>query len=279
MSAPRNSTRRTLLIALAAVVVLSVAAITGAWWWRHGSHRSDFASDADTGPAGIITVEPTCTTYQTHSTTDQLAELSRRTPHRVVREIYQQINAYRAASVATNGPAGDDDVVTADTLAEAMLNICGAIDSSAAAAAAAAVPPAVAPSAPAPSRDPGGTPVFMGTPAKICRALNRQAEAVDPRLADWSMQNFDTPVTQRSASDQQLWDAAVAVLADDAENSARLATASANPVVEDLLTLSTQYQRAFVHSAPTYTSADRPLYLVAKKSSVAVRTACAAAAR
>ena len=175
------------------------------------SADGEIASAGDTGPVGIITEDPTCERllkmqnqaasqladwgnrdaavpasewtpeqrqmYDTaarilHAEADQLIPLARDTPHRVMRELYEQVIAYDRAyanAIPNYSPSDDDLAVVRNGLGAAQMNICLAIDSYAATNRAPSVQTAAPPTTIAPVGDPGKPQRFLAAPSDACR--------------------------------------------------------------------------------------------------------------
>lgn len=281
----------------------------------------EIASANDTGPVGIITEEPTCDRlmamqsqvsgqladwakrdasvpatawtpeqrqiFETsgrvfRAEADQLIPLARETPHRVMRELYEQIIAYdRAyADAIPNYTAADENLaLLRNGLSTAQGGICQAITNFAAANRGPSVPMAAPPTAVAPVGDPASPQRFLNAPSPACPALKSLIDKQVTDLELWVKTDPSIPAAQRSETDKILWDAAAKVFARGADEQDRIARSSGNPVMEDFLVLSAQYFRAYGAAIPTFGPEDEQLHEVAQKSRVAVASACDAAQR
>lgn len=282
-----------------------------------GGSNGEIASANDTGPVGIITEDPTCEPFlgmQTQVTSqladwnnrdgsipssswtpaqrqsfetaarvfraeaDQLVPLARDTPHRVTREIYEQIIAYDRAyadAIPEYRPADDDLATARNSLGATQVNVCTAISSFVAANRGPSVPEAAPPTRVATLGDPANPKRFLTSPSEACPKIKALAQRQASLLDQWvSTANINIPASQRSAADKVTWDTAATVFGRGADDLDQLARSSGNPVMEDFLILSAQYFRAYVGAIPTYVSSDNQLYEVAQKSRSAVRSAC-----
>lgn len=277
---------------------------------------SEIASANDTGPVGIITEEPTCDrllamqsqvtaqladwnkrdasipasawtpeqrqVFETaarvyRGEADQLVPLARDTPHRVIREIYEQIIAYDRAyadAIPHYVPADDDVAVVRNALSAAQFNICQAIASFAAANRGPSVPSAAGPTAVVRASDLSKPQRFLSDPSVACPKLSALLDKEENELELWTKTDPNVPASQRSTTDNILYEAAAKVLDRDADALEQIARSSGNPVMEDFLVLSAQYYRAYVAAIPTYVPADQQLQEVGQKSRVAVWYAC-----
>ena len=282
------------------------------------SSSGGVASAGDIGPVGIITEDPTCDRWlsisanvysqleawnkrdfaapasawtpeqrQTYESAarlfkaeaDQVIELARQTPHRVVRELYEQLMAYNRAyadAIASYSPADDDLARVSNGAKMALDNVCAAIKNLSASKRADSVPPAIPPVSIAPVGDPSIPKRFMTTPSQACPEVRKRADAQNVELADWKNGGGDD-AAQRDIAEKVLWDTAAKVLASAADEFAHLAQTEVDPVTSDFLVLTSQYNRAFVEAMPTSTEADTALYQAALGSQIVLYRACSSA--
>lgn len=210
---------------------------------------------------------------------DRTVELARETPHRVMREIYEQFIAYSREYVsriaAYTEPADLFARVTVST-SEALSGICNAIAYGAAGARSPLVPSAPAPmkmSAPADSRNPG---IFLPQTNSTC---TQWLEAVDKFLADtaeWRTIDPNTPISELTVDERAINAAVMPVMESFATETQLLGRKSGNSVWADFATLSAQYRRAYASSLLTYTVADDYLQLAAGSAAGVISGACEA---
>jgi hypothetical protein len=211
---------------------------------------------------------------------EQTVPLARDTPHRVMRELFEQQIAYSRAYVdalPNYVPAEDALALVGNDLAAGLMSICGAIKNFAAADRAASVPPVASPTTIAQTGDPGNPNRFLAASSPACPALVSRADQENLELAAWFKTDPDVPAAQRSGADKVLWEMAARVLSRSADKIETIGRSSGNPTVEDFLVLSAQYYRAFVNAIPSSTGADAKLYDAAQKLQVSVYSACKAA--
>ncbi len=284
-------------------------------------NTSDIASADDRGPVGIITEDPTCAAWEPVARTlsekqqngwakrdptipssdwtpqqrsqyeevgraminaaDQTVALAKLTPHRVMRELYEQSIAYWRAysdSLATYTSAHDSIALVANSTSGAIVWICAAITYGSAAARSPLVSPGVPPISVARAGDPAEPRRFMEQPSNVCNEwastserfnadTDRWAEAVDPNL----------PASQWSTEQEDLFTSITAILQTNAGQLQNLGAISQNPTLNDFASLAAQYQRAYVQAIPSYTPADNYLNSTASELVVAVEQACQAA--
>lgn len=276
------------------------------------------ASADDTGPVGVITEEPTCAKWVETSTAfarklsawgkrdasvpatswsveqremyesaarllrtqaDQVVDLARQTPHRVMRELYEQLSAYNRAyadAIPTYQPGDDKLALTGNNFAASLNYICEAITNLSASDRAGLVPAPSPPSAVPPVGDPANPQRFLITSSPACPPLRSLGDRVNIAIADWlKLPRVD--FTNWSPADKLVWESAAQTLTLDADETEQLGRSSGNPIVEDFLVLAAQYQRAFVKAIPSYTIPDSSLYRAAVYVSGSVSSACDAA--
>lgn len=282
---------------------------------------SDVASANDVGPVGIITEDPTCAPWgpigdtlsaeqskgwenrdpsvpasnwspeqraqyeavgrAMRAAAEQTLPLVKLTPHRVMRELYEQSIAYwRAYADALPGyePADDNLAIVANSASTSVVWICSAIHFGSAAARAPLVAQAAPPSEVAPVGDPSNPQRFLTAPPQVCgewasmiSQYNSDTEtwrnAVDPNLSasEWPPEQL------------ALFSSVVSVMIDNADTIQLLGIRSENPVFEDFAVLASQYRRAYAQSVPTYTPPDNYLASAAAQLVVTNNQACLAA--
>lgn len=274
------------------------------------------ASAGDTGPVGIITEDPTCDrwvamqndvaakladwgkrdasvpasswTPEQHqmyesaarvlrAQAEQVVSLARETPHRVMRELYEQRIAYNRAyadAIADYDSAKDQLALVGNDIAATLINVCFSIKNYSAADRAESVSPVDGPTLVAPVGNPADPKRFMTGPSAACPAIKSLSDRENLELEAWFKTDPDVPVEQRGSADKVLWEMASGVLRRGSDELERIGRSSGNGVVEDFLVLSAQYYRAFVNAIPTSTGADTKLYSAAQKAQVSVYSAC-----
>jgi len=254
---------------------------------------SDFASAADTGPVGIVTDEPTCAAWTPvnaaltaagqnaaamRTAADQTIALAKQTPHRVVRELYEQTAAYLTAyadGVAANVPANDNLAQVATSTALALTSMCEAIGNGSAATRAGLVPPAAAPTASTPGAVP---PVrFLQPPTDpVCGQWHSLVEKYTAGFASWRGTNQTVAAAQWGPAQQRINDAVAPVMVAFADEVEALGQGTSNGVFQDFATFAGEYRRAFAAALPTYVPTDGALTRAASAATGAVDSACSA---
>lgn len=281
--------------------------------------NSDIASANDTGPVAIITEDPTCAAQRPifttlaaqaqngwdkrdssipaaewtpevraqyeamgqslRSTGDQLVPLTKLTPHRVMRELYEQYIAYSRAyvdSIATYVPADNDLVRTANSIGSAIGNICTAIEYGSAPARAPLVPALAAPANIAPIGNPAEPMRFLTRPNAICKEWQPALSQFDQETSAWLAIPSDIAATQWTPEQKAITESAAAAMSKLADVQQELGARSENDTLRDIAELVAQYRRAYVVAVPSYTPADNYLSTVAIKLGDIITSACEA---
>lgn len=285
-----------------------------------GGNNSDIASANDTGPVAIITEDPTCAAQdpilQTlakktgddwdrrdaskpasewtpdvraqfeeagsamRTAADQLVPLAKLTPHRVMRELYEQfiVNARAYADSIPRYTAADNDfALMTNTTSSAISHVCGAIGNGSAAARAPLVPPLGQPSQVAPVGDPANPQRFLDKPNPVCGDWNAAREQYRRDMVEWNKTDPAIPASQWTPEMTALSESVGAVMSRYASRLQELGDRSGNPVLRDFADMLAQYRRAFVVAIPTYLPADNYLAMVSTRLEALIETACHAA--
>jgi hypothetical protein len=280
---------------------------------------SDIASANDKGPAEVITEDPTCAPWTPINNTlanrqkngwtnrdasipavtwspemrkmfteagdamseaaDQSVPLAKMTPHRVMRELYQQFIAYARAydeSIPTYEPNDNHLANVAVSATLVLSSICSAAEYGSAAARGALLPPAEQPTELASLGDPANPQRFLSSPDPVCPAWTAIVAKVNSDIAAWITTDPDIPVGQWTGEQRALTAAVTPVLRENFDEMQALGTSSSNPVLQDLATLGAQYQRAYLQALPTYGPSDHYLYTTAAQTAAMVNEACLA---
>lgn len=257
------------------------------------------ASANDDGPVEIITEDPTCAAWSPigetisaqaskgwndrdpsisasewttdqrsqheaiadamRSAADETTSLVTLTPHRVMRELYEQSIAYwRAYADAIPTYSQEDDHLArvATATSNAITCICSAITYGSAAARALLVSPALAPLNVAPPSEPGNPVRYVNEPLSVCGSWIAAANKFDADTAEWLETDPNIPASQWSADQQTIYERMPSIMGSSAGEIGNLGAQSLNPTFEDFALLASQYRWAFVQSIPTYVPAD-----------------------
>lgn len=287
-----------------------------------GGTPSDIASAHDTGPVTVILDDPTCVAWTSINNTlatggqglwndrdrsvpasawndkqrvqflaagqslrnaaAQTVGLVKLTPHRVMRELYEQFIAYARAyaeRVPHYTPADDALAGTANSASSALGAICAAIADGSATVRGPLVRPPAPPSQVAPVGNPANPPRLLTAPNPVCADWKSDLDAFGEQSGEWQKLNPNLPALWWN-KEQKATNLAVApVMNAYAGKLELLGRRSGNPALQDFAVLSAQYRRAFVAAIPTYGPSDNHLANAANYASTTVLGACAAASK
>ncbi|QRY47076.1 hypothetical protein JVX93_09890 [Mycolicibacterium boenickei] len=282
--------------------------------------NSDFASANDTGPANLITEDPTCEAwtkiardhydksesvkwserdpnvpasswtagqrdmYDTvakslENAADQARQLAKKTPHRVMREIYGQFVAYASAFIDKIPSYAPDDnklVIVVGAFTTAPADICSAIKYGSVQPVAPLVAEPAPPSQIAPF-DGTDTSQFLAGGNAVCSDWAAEVTGFASDTAKWREIDPNIPATEWSPEQKAINDAVAPLITANADKLEQIGRDSDNPIFEDMAVLAAQYWRAFASVLPNYSSRDSYLSESATVLSIAVNLACKAA--
>ena len=208
---------------------------------------------------------------------DQSVSLAKATPHRVMRELYEQFIAY-TRSFAERVPkftAPDNELArVVDGIAGTFVNICAAISYGSSAAQAPLLPPVRPPSKIASVQNLETPQRLLTNGDPICTEWTSRLDRYFNDTTDWQSISEDIPASQWTPEQRATIDAVIPVMsafADDLENLARRGETSA---VQDFGVLAAEYERAYARALPTYTSADGFLAAAATYLAKTVEQGC-----
>jgi hypothetical protein len=263
---------------------------TCAAWTRVGNGLRDAElkvgwSDRDASvPATAWTPEQR-TTFESvgramTSAADQTVSLAKATPHRVMRELYEQFIAYThafAESVPTYVPSSNEVAKVVDGLGGVLANICGAATYGSAAAQAPMLPIPGAPSSVSTPSDPADPQRLLITADPICGEWRPLLAKFFDDTKAWKAISEDIPATAWTPEQKAINEAVVPVMKKYADDVEELGRRSGNAELEDVAVLSAQYRRAYVGAIATYTPADNYLASASTYLALTVDQACVAA--
>jgi hypothetical protein len=208
----------------------------------------------------------------------QFAQLAKRTPHRVVRELYEQFIAYlRAYSDAAPKYTPADNYL-ADALVNAgatLVSLCNAITYGSAPLVT-GVGPAAEPTAPRPPGDPANPTRFITTADATCQNwADRQAKFISD-LADWQRIDPSIPASQWTPEQRAINEAAFPVMSAYADSMEKLGQGSGNPILEDFAALAAVYLRGLVSVGDKFVNTDGWLSDVSFRLASMITEACQA---
>lgn len=278
---------------------------------------SGIASANDAGPVAVITDEPTCdkfgpindglanqarngwdkrdpsipatdwtadqrTQYQAvgtimRTTADQFVPLAKQTPHRVVREIYEQFIVYAQAyadRIATYTAPDNYLALVAVGASSAVYDICHAISQGSASAWGPSVPPVALHAHSAAPGNPANPQRLITSQDPVCDDLVAATNRYVSDTSAWETVDARIPATQWDPDQRAIFDAVKPVMSTYADNIERLGKSNSNSVVQDLTALSAQYLRAYVQGLSTYVPSDSFLAAAAHDTKSIVVGAC-----
>lgn len=278
--------------------------------------NSDIASANDTGPVAVITEDPSCAAQgpifatlasdteswgmrdpaipatawtpevraqheaaakSIRQAADQIVPLAKVTPHRAMRELYEQFIAFGRAyadSIPTYTEIDNQLSFAATNASDAISRICAAIDYGSAAARGPLVAALPAPTQVAPVSDPANPERFLTEPNPICADWDEAMVQFDSDTAAWRSSDPDIPAAQWTPEQKAINDDVAAVMRRFTSQLSALGERSDNPALRDFADLSAQYRRAYLQALPTYTPADKYLANASIRLAGLVASAC-----
>ncbi|OBA84520.1 hypothetical protein A9W99_01255 [Mycobacterium sp. 1164966.3] len=246
---------------------------------------SDSPSSPINIPASAWTPEQQAAMQQVgiimRSTAGKTVALAKATPHRVMRELYEQHIAYARAyadSLTNYFPQADVKLGrAAQSAMNSLISACNAALDGAAVARSVLVAPRAAPARVTPPQNAEQPQRFI---AAADRTTCGEWESVsdkfdaDPNIQEWTKIDSEVPIAQWSPQQKTLSDAVTPLMLNLADELEHIAGRSSNPVIQDFAAFAAQYQRAYVKALPTYGLHDGQLRIVARSTRHLVNEAC-----
>ncbi|WP_231987847.1 hypothetical protein [Mycobacterium sp. 852002-51152_SCH6134967] len=277
------------------------------------------ASADDTGPANIITEDPTCAAWtpinQTfgaalkkgwdkrdvsipatdwspelraqyegvaeglRNATDETVRLAKQTPHRVMRELYEQFIAYGRAfrdAVPTYTEKDNHLVAAAITSTNVLVYICSAIRYGSAEARFPLVDEPTQPSEVPQLEDPNHPSKLLTDADRTCSEWDRVLNAFNAETKAWQALDPNLAAADWTEEQRTVVASVVPKFEQSADEFERLASQTSNLTLRDLANFAAQYRRAYAEALPTYIVADSYLDLTAYRVSSLIYEACKA---
>jgi hypothetical protein len=277
------------------------------------------ASSKDTGPVAVITEDPSCAAWTAinnelansgtglwnerdrsvpasawtpkqraqylaaaqsmRGAAAQAVGLVKLTPHRVMRELYEQFIAYArayAARVPKYTPPDNTLAGTANSASSALGAICAAITDGSAAARGPLVQPSAPPSDIAQVGNPANPTPFLTDANPVCNDWKSAVDQFGKNTDAWQKMDPNVPAIYWNREQKDINYAVAPVMNSYASTLEQLGRQSDNAIWQDFASLSAQYRRAFVVSLPTYTPTDNHLANAANYLSTTILGACIA---
>lgn len=209
----------------------------------------------------------------------QTVGLVKLTPHRVMRELYEQFIAYARTFVEHIPTYTARDAAlagTAHSAASALAAICAAANSGAAAARGPLVEAQTSPSKTAPPGNPTNPQRYLTSPNPVCADWKATLDKFGTDAVEWHGIDPSIPGTYWNPQQKAINLAVGPVMISLANKMQQLGRRSNNPTLQDFAELSAQYRRAFVLALPTYDPSDNYLANAATFISTTVLGGCAA---
>jgi hypothetical protein len=209
----------------------------------------------------------------------QTVGLVKLTPHRVMRELYQQFIAYAiayAVRVPKYTPVDDNLAGAANSASSALGSICAAIADGPAAARGPMVHPSAPPSDIAPVGNPDNPQPFLTTTNPVCDDWKSGLEQFGRDTAAWQKLDPNIPAIYWNREQKAVNYGVAQAMKAYASKVEQLGRQSDNAIWQDFANLSAQYRRAFVVALPTYTPTDNHLANAANYASTIILGACVA---
>jgi hypothetical protein len=209
---------------------------------------------------------------------DQTVALAKATPHRVMRELYEQTVAYWRAyadAVPTYTLEDDSLAIVAGSTGSAIGLICDSIGYASASSAAVSVASAAAPRHLSQIGDPSKPQRFMASADSTCSDWPAVLPQLESSTASWERVS-DMHESQWSSEDKLAVNSLIPQTLDTSRHIEDLGSRSDNGYVEDFAALGAQYLRGFSSALPRYTTADSYLYAAAINLIQSLSAACKA---
>jgi len=210
---------------------------------------------------------------------DQTVAVAKATPHRVMRELYEQFIAYARAysdTIPHYTPADDHLARVFTSSASVIANICKAITYGSAETRAPLVSQPDAPETLAQLRDPDSPTMFVTDGDPLCADWFRLLDRFDRDTKGWQALDPALSAADWTPEQRATIDATIPVMEEVADEMEALGRATANPIVQDLATLAAQYRRAYAAALPSYTIPDSFLSGTASETTSMIWEACKA---
>lgn len=210
---------------------------------------------------------------------DQTERLARMTPHRTMRQLYEQVIAYARAyneAIPSYEPADNYLATVVADAASAIANICATISYGSAQAWEPSVSDVDPPSHLSPLQSPRNSTPFLVSSDGTCNQWEPLLRSFKSDTGSWSTIDASKPATQWTPQQRSSADALAPVIENFATDVEELGRRSSNGTLQDFAVLAAQYRRAFVHALPSYTPADSYLSAVAVDLTNMIFDACKA---
>ncbi|QEM44337.1 hypothetical protein FZ046_05680 [Mycolicibacterium grossiae] len=210
---------------------------------------------------------------------EQVLPLAKRTPHRVMRELYEQFIAYGRAyaeTIDTYTPSNNFLASTNVNAGRALMSVCDVIQYGATDRMlnVDALPP---PDATATPEDLASPSRFLLEGNQICSEWLAQNDSFNNATGEWQAAASDVAAAQWTPERRALQESTLPKLSAYAKDIYSLGQRSANPVLKDFSSAASLYLQAYVTSGAAYVPSDSFLVASAFRFGNIVTSACEAA--
>ena len=207
---------------------------------------------------------------------DQVIPLSKKTPHRVMRELYGQFVAYGRAyadSMEDFTPI-DDGLATANVnFGSALASICNAITNGSASRSV-TVATAPTPTSIAPAGDAANPERFITSSSSTCTDWVQRSSKFTSDTTAWEALDASVPASEWTPERRAIEQSVQPLMGTYSDDVQAAGTQSGNPILEDFALAAALYLRAYLSVGDTYTSADGWLSSAGFRITNAVSGAC-----
>jgi hypothetical protein len=234
------------------------------------------------GPVSQWTSDQRASVQQTSdamsSAADQLVPLAKRTPHRLVRELYEQLIAYSRAYVAalpTYTPHDNDLADATVNAAVTITSLCNAITYGSAPLVT-GVDPVAGPTTRQPPGDVANPKQFITAADATCQDWVHRQDKFAADTEAWKEIPSSKPGAEWTPDELAINEAAFPIMSAYADANEKAGRASGNPILEDFAVASSIYLRALVEVGKNYQAADGWLGAASLRLASFVSNACTA---
>jgi hypothetical protein len=254
----------------------SLAATQAKGW---GDQRGTLGPATEWTPDQRTQVDEVATAMR--NAADKVETLAKQTPHRVVRELYEQFIAFGrgyADSVATYIPS-DNALATVNVSAtSALIGICNTIEYTAANRSL-NVGSVQSPTGVKPLEDLANPARFVTTSNQTCTEWIQRAARFHDATSEWRSLDPDSPASQWTPERRAIEQAVQPIMTSYANDMEDAGRHSGNPVFEDFAVMAALYLREYVAIGDSYITGDGWLNYTAFRLANVISGACSAVAR
>lgn len=215
------------------------------------------------------------------ATAKKAATLATTTPHRVMRELYEQFIAYNRAFAGTvTGnyvPKNAFLYYTAGDVLQTLQSVCAAIRDGATIGLPAPTPSPANPARVAPPQDPDNPQRFVNAadaPACAQLAVAQGHYSDNPAVTQWLNLDHAIPATRWDPQQKAIYDAVTKVMFNLADEVERSVSGGNNPVMTDFGELFIRYERAYATELPHHVAGDVEIVMPAQNMLQTMTQAC-----